>query len=288
MNIKAEHLCLKYGTFEALKDVNFAISENKIYGLLGRNGAGKTSLLSLIASFRKPTSGSLTVNGEAPFENAKIMENVIFLSSKNYEQESSTIVHILKDVARYRPNFDKEYADYLIDRFKIDRKKAVKKFSKGMQSAVKVIIGLTSRVPVTIFDEVYLGMDAPSREIFYKELLEEQARHPRIFILSTHLVSEMDYLFDEVLILKKRSLLLQEPYDELVSKGATITGKAELVDAFIRGKKVLNTETLGNTKAATIFGRLSGQEIRKAKEASLEIAPVKLQDLFIHLTEEEG
>lgn len=287
MNIKAENLHLSYGNHVALKNINFEINRNKIYGLLGRNGAGKTSLLSLIASFREPTSGRITINGEEPFENARIMEQVNFLYNKNYQEESVNVTEILEDVEMFRPNFDKEYANYLVDRFKLDRQKPVKKFSKGMQSALNVIIGLSSRTPITIFDEVYLGMDAPSRDIFYKELLKEQENHPRIFILSTHLVSEMEYLFDEVLIIKNGMLLLHEEFDTLVARGATITGNAELVDEFVRSKKQLNVETLGRTKAVTIFGELTELEKREARDAGLEIAPVSLHDLFIHLTEED-
>lgn len=73
--------------------------------------------------------------------------------------------------------------------------------SKGMRSALQVVLGLASRAPITIFDEVYTGMDAPTRKKFYNEVLNEQAEHPRMFILSTHLVSEMDYLFDEIVMI---------------------------------------------------------------------------------------
>lgn len=287
MKIKSQNLQLQYGNHFALKNIDFELKGPKIYGLLGRNGAGKTSLLSLIASFQEPSAGKLTINDEIPFENAKIMQQVAFLYQKDYATESNNAVQILKDVQRYRPNFDEEYANYLLDVFKLDRKKPVKKFSKGMQSTLNVIIGLAGRTPITIFDEVYLGMDSPTREIFYKELLADQERFPRMIILSTHLVSEMEYLFDEILILKEGSLLLHEDFESLISKGATITGEMRIVDEFVRNKKVIGFKTLGNTKAVTILGHLSEMEQREAMELDLTISSVSLHDLFIHLTEEE-
>ncbi|WP_078382069.1 ATP-binding cassette domain-containing protein [Sutcliffiella halmapala] len=287
MKVRAENLQLKYGNQLALKDINFELSGEKIYGLLGRNGAGKTSLLSMLASFREPTSGSITINGETPFENADIMQQVAFLYSKDYKDESDNVIAMLDGVQRYRPHFDRDYASYLVDRFKLDKKKPIKQFSKGMQSAVSIIIGLASRAPITILDEVYLGLDAPSRDIFYKELLEDQERHPRIIILSTHLVSEMDYLFDEVIILDKGTILLQEDYDSLITKGATITGNAALVDDFVRTKKQMNVQQLGNTKAVMVYGELSEQERQVALGKGLEVAPVSLHEMFVHLTEEE-
>lgn len=287
MIVKVENVSLKYGNYAALQDVSFELPDKKIYGLLGRNGAGKTSLLSILASFRKQSSGIVTIHGEAPFENASIMQQVAFLYNKDYKEESDNVKQLLDGVERYRPNFDREYAEYLVKRFKLDQNKAIKKLSKGMQSAVNVTIGLASRAPITIFDEVYLGMDAPSRDIFYKELLEDQAKHPRTIILSTHLVSEMDYLFDEVLLLHDGKIMLQEDYDSLISKGAKITGNAEQVDEFVQSKQTIHVERLGGTKAVTILGELSQEERRTASDKGLEIRPVTLHELFVHLTKGE-
>ncbi|MGV2787405.1 ABC transporter ATP-binding protein, partial [Clostridium perfringens] len=136
-------------------------------------------------------------------------------------------------------------------------------------------------------DEVYLGMDAPSREIFYRELLKDQEHHPRTFILSTHLVSEMDYLFEEVIIIHKGQFVLQDDYESLTSRGVSITGPAAKVDEFIQGMKVLNVQQLGSTKAVMVYGELNEASQLAAHRAGLEIGPISLQDLFIHLTGEE-
>ncbi|GGA74923.1 ATP-binding cassette domain-containing protein [Ornithinibacillus halotolerans] len=287
MNISVEHINLNYGNFNALQDVTFEINSPKIYGLLGRNGAGKTSLLSILASYRQPSSGSITINGESPFENAKVMQQVAFLYKKDYKEETDTIKGMLQDAERYRPNFDKEYAEYLVKKFKLDTKKPIKKFSTGMQSALNVVLGLSIRTPITIFDEVYLGMDAPSRDIFYKELLAEQERHPRTIILSTHLVSEMEYLFDEVIMLDQGKVLLHEDYDSLINKGFKITGNSEIVDNFVQSKKQINMEQLGSTKAVTIYEKLNEKDIQAARQLGLDIAPLTLHELFVHLTKEE-
>ncbi|QKY71491.1 ATP-binding cassette domain-containing protein [Lentibacillus sp. CBA3610] len=287
MNVKVQNVSLHYGHHAALKDITFELSSNKIYGLLGRNGAGKTSLLSIMSSLREPSSGSMTINGEPSFENARIMPQVVFMYNKDYKDESDNVKTMLQGVQRYRPRFDMDYAEYLIDRFKLDKKKPVKKFSKGMQSAFNAIIGLASRAPLTIFDEVYLGMDAPARDIFYEELLNDQQKYPRIIILSTHLVSEMDYLFDDVMLLNKGEMLLHEGYDSLISKGATITGNRELVDEFAQSKQLISVQHLGSTKSVMVYGELSDQEHKSALAKGLDVSPVSLQDLFIHLTKEE-
>lgn len=287
MQLEARNLHFRYGREYALQDINFKINEPKIYGLLGRNGAGKTSLLSLIGSFREPSSGQILVNGEAPFENAKAMQQVTFMYNKDFTGEIDSPAEIIKHISRYRPNFDLEYAEELLKKFKLEGKKAVPNLSTGKQSAFNVVVGLASRSPITIFDEVYLGMDAPARDLFYKELLKDQEAYPRIIILSTHLVSEMDYLFDEVIIIDDGKLLLHEAYDDLVSRGVTIVGDKQTVDTFAQGKEVLNEEHLGNTKSITLYGSLNETDKATAKELGLDIGPVSLQDLFIQLTKEE-
>ncbi|WP_042470541.1 ATP-binding cassette domain-containing protein [Bacillus ndiopicus] len=285
-NMEAKNLSLNYGQHLALQNISFELEGNKIYGLLGRNGAGKTSLLSIIASFQKQSDGTLTILGQAPFENAEIMQQVVFAYNKNYKEESEKVINLLKGIAKYRPNFDMEYAEHLIARFKIPHDKKMKQLSKGMQAAFDAIIGLASNAPITIFDEIYAGMDAPTRTSFYEELLKSQEQFPRMIIMSTHLVSEMEYLFDEVLILHTGKMLLHEEYDTLVSKGVTVTGRAEDVDAFVQSMRQLSTQQLGSTKAVRVYGDISEQQYKDAAMRGLEIGPITLQDLFIYLTEE--
>ncbi|WP_181347434.1 ATP-binding cassette domain-containing protein [Thalassobacillus sp. CUG 92003] len=286
LDIDMHNVALHYGRFEALNDVTVHMESGKTYGVIGRNGAGKTTLLSLLASFMKPSSGSIRVGGEEPFEHAGIMSQVAFVYEVDYREEQEKVKAFIETAERYRPYFDTDYAHRLAKRFNLPFDKPVKKLSSGMQSALNVTIGLASRSPITIFDEAYLGMDAPTREIFYQEVLEEQASHPRTIILSTHLVSEMDYLFDQVVIIDKGRLVLHEPYDELLNRGAAITGGADVVDGFVHDMKKLNEQQLGGTKSVMIYGELSDAKRQEAREKGLEIGPVSLQDLFIHLTRE--
>lgn len=287
MNIKAENLYLSYGNEAVLRNMNFEINEPKIYGLLGRNGVGKTSLLSLIGSFREPTSGKILINGEVPFENAKIMQEVTFMYVKDFSDESDSPTKALQAVNRYRPHFDLDYGMKLLKMFKLEGKKPLSKLSKGKQSAFNAVVGLASRSPITIFDEVYLGMDTAARDLFYKELLNDQQLHPRIIILSTHLVSEMDFLFDEIIIISQGEILLKELFDDVVSRGVTVTGSIDNIKAFTDKKEILNEEQLGDTRSVTLYQKLSEDELTEAKRMGLQIGSVSLHNLFIHLTKED-
>lgn len=285
-DIQLENVSLRLGKTEVLKDVSVTLGGGKIHGLIGRNGAGKTSLLSLLAAFRESTSGKVEIGGAPVFENPERMQQVAFVYEQDYKDEYDVFEGLVEFAARYRPHFDRDYAHELAKRFKLPLDKPINSFSKGMQSAVTVAIGLATRAPVTIFDEAYIGMDAPARKVFYEELLNDQAAHSRTIILSTHLVSEMDYLFDEVLIIDKGRVVLHEPIDVLAMHGAAITGTADVVDRYTGGMKILSEQRLGGVKSVIVYGELAGQQLQDAQKYGLEIGPVPLQDLFIHLTEE--
>lgn len=277
---------------QALKDVTLTIESGKIYGLIGRNGAGKTSLLSILASFRKASNGDVTINGESIFDNGEFMQDIQFIYQKEFPTDSGEmypkLLKYIKKETTFRPNFDLAYAEELIDKFKLPRNKRPNKLSKGMQSTLAVIIGLASRCPITIFDEAYLGMDAPTRDLFYKEVIKDHERHPRTIIMSTHLVSEMEYLFDEVIIIHKGELLIKGTYDDIVSAGAAVTGMSESIDIFAKGRNILNTESLGNFKKITLADGISDKDRLLAQDLDLEISSISLQDLFIHMTEVAG
>lgn len=286
MKIDAKNVTVIYKEFEALSNVNFTLENGKIYGLIGRNGAGKTSLLSLLASYRKPDAGELELNGEKIFENEESMAQITFVHNTDYKDEYEPVKAYFEMAERYRPSFDKEYAKELAELFNLPLDKPIKKLSSGMQSALNVTLGLANRSPITIFDEAYQGMDAPTRELFYTEVLEEQARYPRMMILSTHLVSEMEYLFDEVLIIHKGNLLVQEPIDTLLQKGFSITGAANKVDQVVQGLNTLSEQKLGGTKSVMVYGSVPKDKVDFIKQTGLEVGNVSLHDLFIQLTNE--
>ena len=278
--------------YQGFKDVSFTLESGKIYGLIGRNGAGKTSLLSVLSSYREQSSGDVLIDGTPVFENGELMQYIKFVYQKDYSSDTESyhpkLLKFIKKENQFRPDFDLAYAEELIQKFNLPANKRPHKLSKGQQSALQVVIGLSSRAKITIFDEAYVGMDAQTRDLFYKEVLRDQERHPRTIIMSTHLVSEMEYLFDEVLMIHNGELIKAGAYDEIVAQGATVTGPNEAVDTFANGKKILNTETLGGFKKITLFSDLSDKDRNLAQDLGLEIGSMSLQDLFIQLTGTEG
>lgn len=137
----------QYGDVDALADVSFEISRNKIYGLLGRNGAGKTTIMQILTGQDLHTSGDVEVFGAAPFENADVLANVCFVKESQTYPEDLKVKHVLVAAGHLLPNWDHAFAETLLDDFQLPLCRKVKKLSRGMRSALGVIIGLASRAP---------------------------------------------------------------------------------------------------------------------------------------------
>ncbi len=284
--VQVRDLSVHFGDTAALDRASFDVVAGGIHGLLGRNGSGKTTLLSSIAALREPDSGSVLVDGEDPFENERVMEGICMIRESGDVMGDEKVSTNLNYFSGARPTWDAAYAEELLEAFKIDRRKNIGSFSRGQKSAFGAVVGLASRAPLTIFDEVYLGMDAPSRQRFYDLLLADYVEHPRTIILSSHLIAEVEQLFESVVILHDGRVLLSEDADTVRAKGATITGPAAAVDSATAHLNVVGRRHLGSTRQVTVFGDLHQAEAHRLRTAGLDLGRVPIQDLFIHLTEE--
>ncbi|TDO49038.1 ABC-2 type transport system ATP-binding protein [Kribbella sp. VKM Ac-2527] len=290
LGVRTDNLTVTFGDQVALDGLDLRLAPGKIHGLLGRNGSGKSTLAAVLAGFRQPGVGRVLLDGgdlgeaREPYENAVVTSRVCLIRESGDLYDAAPVKNMLGLAASLRPYWDADLAGDLLDRFEIPMRKRVQKLSRGKKSALGVVLGLASRAPLTIFDESYLGMDVPSRQLFYDALLADYAEVPRTIVLSTHLVSEVSPMLEEVVILDRGRLVTQSPVDSLRGRGASIVGPAAAVDELTTGLAVLAEQRLGGTKSSTVLGDLDETLVRQARSAGLEIGPVGLQDLFVHLT----
>lgn len=292
VEVELRGVTLRYGKTTALDRLSLRLGTSQIHGLLGRNGSGKTSLLSLVAAFRRATSGEVLVDGEPVFENPSAARKVCLIrgagDTVQHDWPGDRVRDALAFAAAVRPLWDDDLAGALVERFALPLRTHLPQLSRGQRSALGVTLGLASRAPLTIFDESYLGMDAPSRYEFYDALLSDFMAHPRTIVLATHLIQEVAALFEHVTIIDAGRLVLQAPAEDLRARGTSVMGPARAVEHFVDGLEVLATTRLGPTTSTTVFGELDDGRRREASAAGLELGPVALQDMFVHLTKTAG
>ncbi|MGU3433478.1 ABC transporter ATP-binding protein [Actinomycetes bacterium M1A6_2h] len=274
----------RFGDVDALLDVSFDIVENRIYGLLGRNGAGKTTIMQIMTGQSWASSGTVDVYGHSPYENAETLSNVCFIKESQRYPDDFKVKHVLSTAARLLPHWDDEFAQQLLVDFDLPTTRKVKKLSRGMTSALGVIIGLASRAPLTFFDEPYLGLDATARQLFYDRLLADYAENPRTVILSTHLIDEVSDLIEHVVLIDRGTVVLDEETDNLRGRTISVSGPAARVDEFVTGHGVVHRHKLGSLGRATITGNISELERSRARSLGLELEPVSLQQLVVDST----
>ena len=152
-----------FGKSRVLTDIDLNIEENKIYGLLGRNGVGKTTLLNLISSQLLRDRGQIKLDGEEVFENPKAMEQIALVKDFPASIKEKKVKDILALARIMYKNWDEDYKDYLVKEFNLNTRKKLLKLSTGNQTILGLIIGLASRARLTMFDEPTLGLDAAIR-----------------------------------------------------------------------------------------------------------------------------
>ena len=267
----------------ALEDVSFHVQAGTITGVLGRNGSGKTTLLSILANLLPATTGHVEVDGRPVFEDPTTAAATCLVRAAS-DLPDDRVQAVFEFADALRPSFDLDRALQILARFDVPTDRSLTKLSTGHSSAVGIAYGLACRAPLTMLDEVHLGLDAPGRHRFYDLVLEEHDLHPRTWLLSTHLIEEAGRLFEDVLIIDRGRRLLHEPADDLRARGTTLTGAADVVETLTADLDVVTRDRLGPTVSATVVDPLDADRRRRAEEQGVTLSGVPLQDLFVHLT----
>lgn len=275
--VEVANLTKRYGPVTALDDVTLSIEQDSITGILGRNGAGKTVLMSILTAQEAPTSGSVRVFGESPRENAGVLSRTCFIRDNQKYPDEFKLRHILTTGPLFYPNWDANLADQIVGEFRLPGDRVVRKMSRGQLSAVGLLIGMASRAPLTFFDEPYLGLDATARTVFYEMLLADYIEHPRTILISTHLIDEMDDLLEQVILLDKGRLRKQSSVDELRSGGWEISGAWADLEPLLVGRSVLRQKRMGAVGMAIVEG---GPDLADdAHAVGLQASPSSLHEL---------
>ncbi len=267
-----------FGSKAVLTGVTADLPAGKIYGLLGANGVGKTTLMSLICGHSFRSSGEILIDGVDPVENPEILQRTCFVHEDQRYNDVLTVGQILVVAPSFYPGWAQDTADRLVERFRLPRATKSKKLSRGQRSALAITLGLASRAPYTFLDEPYLGLDASARSIFYDELLAEYTTHSRTFVLSTHLIDEAANLMEEVVILEDGVVAVQTDVDEAREAAFIVRGREAEVRALIGDREVLTKRRLGALLSATVRGQASADDHARADRDHLSIERATLQE----------
>jgi len=279
--ISVAGLSRRYGGQAALDNVSLTVERGTVTGLLGRNGAGKTTLLRIITGLEFPTDGELRVFGAPPAENDAVLRRMVFVREEQAYPDFR-VGHAITAASWFYPNWDEDLARQLLADFDLPTGRRIKRLSRGMRSAVGIVIGLAARAELTLFDEPYAGLDAVARQLFYDRLLAEVAAHPRTIVLSTHLIDEVADLLEHVVLLDHGRVVLDAPADEIRGTAMTVSGAAIAVEEFVAGRMVWHRKRIASLASAVVPGPLDAAAQARARALHLSLEPLSLQQLLVH------
>lgn len=270
--IKFNDISKKFDKTLALDHISFEIQDHSIIGLIGANGAGKSTLMKIIAGLIKATSGSAEVKRQYPYS------NICLMSDFEKMLESYSLKKLYKLMPEYYPSFDVNFAKSLAAIFEVNEKKSYIKLSKGQRGKINTIIALASRAEITLLDESYISLDAPSRHKLFNIILDEFQNHPRTFIISTHYVDEVSRIFDEILLIHEGKLLVHDQKDSIEEKSLTLFCSSEIGQERLKNKNVIYTESIGKRSFYSIFDTIDDIDL-----TDIEVSVTPLEKWFVHM-----
>ena len=213
--LRLEHVQKNYGKTEALSGVNLDIQPGRIVGLLGQNGSGKTTIIKLINGLLQPTSGQVLINGEKP--SPKTKKVVSYLPDTTYLGDNMKIKEVFAMFKDFYSDFDEEKANHLLEDLNLDEKSRLKNLSKGNKEKVQLILVMSRKADLYVLDEPIGGVDPAARDYILKTIIQNRSENSSVLI-STHLISDIEDILDDVIFIKDGEILLQEDANELRRK----------------------------------------------------------------------
>ncbi len=284
--VRASHLNVRYGAKLAVDDVSFTIPKGRVVGLLGHNGAGKSSLMKAMVGLVDVSQGAgeLTVLGMNPRpQRAQLLEQACYIPDVAILPRWARVNDLISLMSALHPRFSAERARALLRRTSVGANDKVKTLSKGMVVQAHLALVAAIDAKLMILDEPTLGLDVLSRKAFYEMLIDEWCDGERSVLISTHQVEEIESLLSDVLMLNEGKLVLSISLEDMEKRFVGVSHDAAVAEQIAAAHPLLRYRTgsghgqLGN---AAIF---DGPPPAHVQALGQRIRP-SLVDLFVALT----
>ncbi|HEU4472324.1 MAG TPA: ABC transporter ATP-binding protein [Flavisolibacter sp.] len=215
--ISIKNLSFSYKKKPVFSSLDLQFEPGHVYGLLGRNGTGKSSLLRNIAGLLSPKNGTITVNGHVPFQKLPVFLQDVFMVPEEFYLPDVPVRNFIKYYAPFYPRFDSEKFRKYISIFEIPEDNTLQNMSYGQKKKVLISFALATRARVLLMDEPTNGLDIMSKSQFRK-IMAEAMNDDQCIIISTHQVKDLEHLIDRITIIDEGKILFNETMDSIARK----------------------------------------------------------------------
>lgn len=291
--IEAKNISKSFSDILAVDNVSVSIREGSVFGMIGTNGAGKSTFLRMMAGVLRPDSGSITIDDMPVYENPAAKQEFFYISDDQYFFSNTTPKELMRYYSVVYPKFDKERMSKMLTQFDLDEKRKVATFSKGMKKQLSVICGICAGTKYLFCDETFDGLDPVMRQavksIFAKEI-EERGLTP---VIASHNLRELEDICDHVGLLHRGGVLLSKDLEDMkvnIHKVQCAFKEGSNIEEVLKNLDVVKKEVRGSLYTITARGASDDirNQIQTANPIFMEVLPLSLEEIFISETEVAG
>ena len=290
--IEAKNLTKRFGSLMAVDHINAQIRDGSVFGLIGTNGAGKSTFWRMLSGVLKPDEGSVTIDGKEVYENVEVKSRFFYISDDQYFFSNSTPEQLMKFYMGVYPKFNKNRFIHLMDSFELDRKRKINTFSKGMKKQVSVICGVCAGTDYLFCDETFDGLDPVMRQTVKSIFIGDMEERNLTPIIASHNLRELEDICDHVGLLHKGGILLSKDLEDMklnIHKLQCVLVPGMNV-ADLKTLDIIHADARGSLCTLTVRGTREEIEARMEQYHPIfaEIIPLSLEEIFISETEVAG
>ena len=290
--IKADNLTKRFQGVTAVDHIHAEIQDGTVFGLIGTNGAGKSTFLRMAAGILKPDEGTITLDGEAVFEDTRVKALCFYIPDEPYFLGNGTPDDMKTFYQGIYPNFDTDRFGKLLKSFELDGRRKIQTFSKGMKKQLAVLLGICAGTDYLFCDETFDGLDPVMRQTvksLFANDIEERHLTP---VIASHNLRELEDICDHVGLLHRGGMLLSKDLDDMkmnIHKIQCVL-PAGLDRTNLQDLDIMTTEQRGSLLTLTVRGQKEEIQARMQSyhPVFFEMIPLSLEEIFISETEVAG
>lgn len=290
--IKADNLTKRFQGVTAVDHIHAEIQDGTVFGLIGTNGAGKSTFLRMAAGILKPDEGTITLDGEAVFEDIRVKARCFYIPDEPYFLGNGTADDMKTFYQGIYPNFDTDRFGKLLKSFELDGRRKIQTFSKGMKKQLAVLLGICAGTDYLFCDETFDGLDPVMRQTvksLFANDIEERNLTP---VIASHNLRELEDICDHVGLLHRGGMLLSKDLDDMkmnIHKIQCVL-PAGIDRTNLQDLDIMTVEQRGSLLTLTVRGQKEEIQARMQSyhPVFFEMIPLSLEEIFISETEVAG
>ncbi|MBR5539874.1 MAG: ABC transporter ATP-binding protein [Clostridia bacterium] len=290
--IQAQNLTKKFGDFVALDSITCTIPEGCVYGMVGSNGAGKSTFLRAITGVYRPDAGKVRIDGQPIYENPAKKREIAYVPDGLFFLAGSSMNRMADLYAAVHPDFDRARFQKLTKTFNLDPKKAINTFSKGMKRQAATILALSTRPQYIFFDETFDGLDPIMRNVVKNLICEDVLERGATAIITSHSLRELEDTCDQLALLHKGGLVLESDIGNLKTSlfKVQIAFNHEFGKEDLAGLNILNFVKRGSVANLIVRGdrEETVTQLSDLSPVLLDVLPLSLEEVFTYEMEALG